>query len=37
MSEFIKTPIDQLSTGRLTWKDYLNSLTPEELEKTEAV
>ena len=26
-------PIGELFTGDLTWKDYINSLSPEQLEK----
>ena len=26
-------PIGELFTGDITWKDYINSLSPEELEK----
>ena len=30
---FADTPIDDLVAGELTWKDYINSLSPEDLEK----
>ena len=33
MTEFIDTPIGSLVSGELRWKDYINSLTPEDIEK----
>ena len=31
--EIFSTPVDALVTGELRWRDYINSLTPEDLEK----
>ena len=33
MTTYKKEDVDSLVTGDLTWKDYINSLTPEDLEK----
>ena len=33
MSDFIHTPIESLVAGELNWKNYIASLTPEDLEK----
>jgi hypothetical protein len=31
--EFINVPVDDLVSGEITWKDYISSLSPEDLEK----
>ena len=31
--EFINVPVDELVSGEITWKDYINSLSPEDLQK----
>ena len=33
MIEFINVPVDELVSGEITWKDYISSLSPEDLEK----
>ena len=30
---FIEVPFESLSSGELTWKEYIGSLSPEDLEK----
>ena len=34
--EFIKIPFNDLIDGHITWKDYINSLSPEDLAKQRA-
>ena len=31
--EFINVPVDELVSGEITWKDYISSLSPEDLQK----